>query len=203
MIKVVMVGDCHGNFKKLDEILTKESPFDFFIATGDVGTIADVTPDNIAIVDKWDNGYSIMGNHDQWGGKDVVFFKDLYNFQTLQDVHVAAFSGMIKTRTLAKSFSTLVSMTHLHNIDILVTHQPPTGVFTGMGESVLSLLMEYMKPRIYISGHIHRYKSIFVGNTFVFSLPLVSKGYAVAYFDNHVLKNIEVTLKQGKRTIKV
>jgi predicted phosphodiesterase len=203
MTKVILLGDCHGQFKKLDDILTQESPFDFFLTTGDVGSISDVTPENIQIVDKWKCGYSIMGNHDQWDGKDIVFFSPLGSLQSICGVAVAAFNGMIKTRTVARNFASLVEMTHLKNVDILVTHQPPPGLFDNMGESVLGAVLQYVKPKIYISGHIHRYKSVYIDGTFLFSLPLVFNGYVVVYFNEHTLKNIEVTYKKGKRVIKI
>src|SRR3989304_6932010 len=63
-IKVVLVGDCHGRFDRLDEVLTAEEPFDFFISVGDVGTLDDVTPENIRYIDKrGGKGFFVKGNH--------------------------------------------------------------------------------------------------------------------------------------------
>ena len=94
-------------------------------------------------------------------------------------------------------------LSHLSDVDILVTHQPPTGVFNGMGEPVLEELINYLVPRIYVFGHIHRYKTKFHLNTFMISLPLVTKGHAVAYFQGNELRNLEIVLKKGKKFIRV
>jgi len=202
--KIVLVGDCHGNFEKLDAVLTAEEPFDFFISVGDVGSLNDVTPQNISLIEKWQNGYFVRGNHD-----DVEFFKPLEIVQTINGVQVAALNGMLKSRTFLKeqlnniSFREVLYLSHLNDIDILVTHQPPTGLFGGVGEAVLEEMLNYLVPKIYICGHIHRYKLRFHLKTFVISLPMIHRGHAVAYFQGRDLRNLEVVLKKGKKFIRV
>lgn len=202
--KVVLVGDCHGDFERLDAVLTSEEPFDFFVSVGDVGSLADVTPQNISFIDKWKNGYFIRGNHD-----DVEFFNQLEIVQTVNGLYVAALNGMLKTRTFLKeqanniSFREVLYLSHLHNIDILVTHQPPTGLFNNAGEPVLEELLNYLVPKIYICGHIHEYKLRFHLQTFIISLPMIHKGHAVAYFQGNDLRNLEVVLKKGKKLIRI
>ena len=203
--KVVLVGDCHGNFEKLDAVLTEEAPFDFFISVGDVGTLKDVTPQNIFfIVDKWQNGYFIRGNHD-----NVEFFNRLELHQEINGLKIASLNGMLKSRTFLKeqlnniSFREVLYLSHLKDIDILVTHQPPTGLFERAGEPVLEELLNYLVPKIYISGHIHSYKLKFHLQTFVISLPMIHKGHVVVYFQGRDLRNIEVVLKKGKKVIRI
>jgi len=203
--KIVLIGDCHGNFKKLDAVLTAEEPFDFFISVGDVGSLNDVTPQNISLIEKWQNkGYFVYGNHD-----DVEFFKPLEIVQNIRGVQIASLNGMLKSRTFLKeqlnniSFREVIYLSHLNDIDILVTHQPPTGLFSDAGESVLEEMLNYLVPKIYISGHVHRYKLKFHLKTFVISLPMIHKGHAVAYFQGRDLRNLEIVLKKGKKFIRV
>ena len=202
--KIVLVGDCHGNFEKLDAILTAERPFDFFLSVGDVGSLNDVTPQNLSLIEKWHNGYFVRGNHD-----NVEFFTPLEIVQAVNGIQVAALNGMLKSRTFLKeqvnnvSFREVMYLSHLKDVDILVTHQPPTGLFDGMGEAVLEELLNYLVTNIYISGHVHRYKFKFHLRTFVISLPMIHKGYVVAYFQGRDLRNIEIVLKKGKKFIRV
>ncbi len=203
--KVVFIGDCHGDFEKLDAVLTEESPFDFFISVGDVGTLHDVTPQNINIVDKWGrNGYFIFGNHD-----NCWFFNQLGLNQEINGLNVASLNGMLKSRTFLKdqpnniSFREVLYLSRLKDVDILVTHQPPTGLYDDVGEPVLEELLNYLVPKIYVSGHIHDYKLKFHLQTFVINLPMVHKGHVVAYFQGNDLRNIEIVLRKGKKVIRV
>lgn len=203
--KIVLIGDCHGNFKKLDAVLTTEEPFDFFISVGDVGSLDDVNPLNISLIDKWKNkGFMVFGNHD-----NVQFFNQIEISQEINGIKIAGLNGMLKSRTFLKeqlnniSFREIIYLSHLKDIDILVTHQPPTGLFENVGEPVLAELLNYLVPKIYICGHIHRYKLKFHLQTFMISLPMIHKGYAVAYFQGNDLRNIEIILKKGKKFIRV
>lgn len=203
--KVVLIGDCHGNFEKLDAVLTEEFPFDFFISVGDIGVLSDVTPKNIFVIDKWGHkGYFIFGNHD-----NCWFFNQLELHQEINELRIASLNGMLKSRTFLKeqqnniSFREVMYLSHLRDIDILVTHQPPTGLFNGVGELVLEELLNYLVPKIYISGHIHKYKLKFHLNTFVISLPLITKGHVVAYFQGRDLRNLEIIFRKGKKIVRV
>jgi predicted phosphodiesterase len=202
--KIILIGDCHGQFEKLDAVLTSEEPFDFFVSVGDVGSLSDVTPQNINIIDKWkEKGYFVRGNHD-----DVQFFNPLELSSTVRGIHVSGLNGIVRSRTFANdtkdiSFREIMYLSHQKNVDILVTHQAPTGVFNGMGESVLEELLNYLVPKIYVFGHVHQYKLKFHLQTFMISLPMIDKGHAVAYFQGNDLRNLEVVLKKGKKTIRV
>jgi Icc-related predicted phosphoesterase len=201
LIKVILVGDCHGLFTKLDEVLEHEQPFDFFVSTGDVATFNQVTHMALPIIKKWENkGFAILGNHDMY-----QFFSPLLPAQRIDGISVAALNGMIKNRTfLRDEASEVIRLSHLQNIDILVTHQSPSILFqNGAGEKILNELLAWMKPRIYISGHMHEYRTRCVGNTFVFSLPMINKGYVVAEFENKSLRNITAVLRDERKEIRI
>jgi len=203
--KVVLLGDCHNNFSKLDSILTREEPFNFFLSVGDVGTLHSTTLQDVDIIDKWKNkGYFVRGNHD-----DIDFFSQLSIQQDICGLSVSGLNGMLKTRTFLRdtssniSFKEILYLSHLKNIDILVTHQPPIGLFNNTGEYVFNELLGYLVPKLYVCGHIHAYKLRFFLNTFVISLPMVNKGYGVAYFQGKDLVNLEIILKKGRKTIRI
>lgn len=203
--KVVLIGDCHGELGRIDQILSAEEPFDFFISVGDVAAEKDLTFDNINIINKWENkGYFVYGNHDE-----IKTFTPLELSQDINGIHVAGLNGILKSRNFIKdspnniSFREILYLSHLNNVDILVTHQPPTSVFDRIGEPVLEELLNYLVPRIYVFGHVHRFKLKFHLNTFVISLPLVTKGHVVAHFQGKDLRNLEIVLKKGKRFVRV
>ena len=52
-------------------------------------------------------------------------------------------------------------------------------------------------------GHLHRYKTKFHLSTFCMSLPMIHKGYVVAYFLGKELRSLEVVFKKGKKVIRV
>lgn len=204
--KIVFIGDCHGNFSALDKILTIEKPFDLFFSVGDFATLSDMAyVESMEVIDKWgDKGYFVKGNHD-----DVSCIKPLELYQEIGELKVAGLNGMIRNKTFLKdtstniSFKEIIYLSHLRDIDILVTHQAPTGVFNGIGEPVLEDLLNYLVPKIYVFGHVHKFKIKFHLNTFMISLPLITNGYAVANFQGRDLRNIEFVLKKGKKFIRV
>jgi len=205
--KIVLVGDVHGDFERLDKILTDELPFNFFICTGDVGTsLEDMgSAYNIDMFDRWGNkGYFVRGNHDV-----IECFIPLTLSQEINGLHVAGLNGMIKSRNFIKdtsrniSFREIMYLSHLRGVDILVTHQSPTGMFDRIGEPVLEELLNYLVPRVYVFGHVHKFKLKFHLNTFVISLPLATKGYAVACFQGKDLINLEIVFKKGKRFVRI
>jgi predicted phosphodiesterase len=203
-LKIVLIGDIHGNFSRLDEILTKEYPFDYFISVGDVGTTEDATPSNISICSKWiSKSLYIEGNHDT-----VKFFKQLESVQDVGGLTVAGLNGIIKSKTFARdtkdiNFREVLYLSHIKDIDILVTHQTPTMMFNGMGEPILDDLLSYTVPTLYIMGHIHKYRLRFYLKTFCLSLPIIDRGYAVSYWIGKSLSNFEVVINKGKREIRV
>jgi len=203
--KVVLIGDCHGRFGNLDMVLSSEEPFDFFISVGDVGSLRDITPQNLHLIEKWrGKGFFVRGNHD-----NVQFFNQLDVSQEIRGIKVSGLNGILKSRTFLKdthnniSFREVLYLSHLKDVDILVTHQPPTGLFNDAGEIALAELMNYLVPKIYVCGHTHRYKLKFYLQTFVISLPMIHRGYAVAYFQGRDLRNLEIVLKKGKKFIRV
>lgn len=203
--KVVFVGDCHGHFDKLDQILTAEEPFNFFISVGDFATADELSPANIEIIGKWrDRGYFVAGNHD-----DVQCLEPLALHHEVGGLIVCGLNGMIRNKTFLKetpsniSFSEVLYLSHLSDVDILVSHQAPTGVFNNMGEPVLEELLNYLVPKIYIFGHTHKFKFKFHLNTFMISLPMLTSGHAVAYFQGRDLRNLELIFRRGKKFIRV
>jgi Icc-related predicted phosphoesterase len=203
--KVVLVGDCHSNFEQLDKVLSSEEPFDFFLSVGDVGSLSKVSPSDLSIIERWrSKGFFVRGNHD-----DVEFFNQLGLNQEIGGLTVSGLSGMLKSRTFLKdktnniSFRDVLYLSRLKKVDILVTHQPPTGLFNNVGESVLEDVLDFVVPQIYICGHIHRYKLKFHLTTFIISLPMIHKGYAVAHFQGKDLRNLEVIFRKGKKVIRI
>jgi len=202
--KVIFIGDCHGKFEALDNVLTSEEPFDFFLSVGDVGTLDDVTPQNITIIDRWkEKGFFVRGNHDR-----VKFFNDITLHQEINGLQIAGLNGVIKSKRFASitkfvSFNEILYLSHLKNIDILVTHQPPIGIINGKGEQILRELLNYLVPKIHIFGHTHEFKLKYILQTFCISLPIIDKGYAVAYFQGNDLRNLEIIFKKDKKFIRV
>lgn len=190
--KILLIGDVHGKFEALDTVLTNEEPFDLFLSVGDIG---DATTSDLGIINKWQHrGYYIKGNHD-----NVDHFHRLVVPIVINHVTIAGLNGMVHK----KNFPNIMALSHIPNINILMTHQAPTGIFDGMGEPVLRSLLHYLTPRLYVFGHVHQYKIKFYRDTFCISLPLITKGYCIAYFKEGKLVEFESVLKRGKKIIRV
>jgi len=200
MVKVVLIGDCHGKVEAFDSALKNEEPFNFFLSVGDVACSKD------SVSSWYDRGFVVLGNHDSYIDPP---FRLLTIDQYVDDLHICGLNGMLKSRTFLKETSSNVSFreilyaSHLKDLQILVTHQPPSGVYNWAGEAVLNELVNYTVPRIYVSGHIHKYRVRFYLNTFILSLPPINKGYGVAYFEGKELKNLEMVFKKGKKVIRI
>jgi predicted phosphodiesterase len=189
--KVVLVGDCHRGLTSLDVVLKAEEPFDFFLSVGDIKLDIEAN--------LWYNkGYGVKGNHDE-----VQPFQPLGLSRNINGLKVSGLDGTIKTRTFMRDmFNDVLAVSH-QDVDILVTHQPPKHIFEGYGEDVLTTLVQYVKPRLYIFGHTHKYRTKFHGGVCFISLPNIEKGYAVAYFEDRKFVNLEVVINKNKRTIRV
>lgn len=203
--KIVLVGDCHGRLVDLYNVLEQEEPFDFFLSVGDVCSWSDVTASRIVLDDKYTSrGYYVKGNHDV-----VQILNSLSLLQEIRGIKIAGLNGMVRPRDFVQdtpnniSFREVMYLSHTKDIDILVSHQPPAGLHKDTGEPILTELLQYTVPKVYISGHVHRFKMKFYLNTFMISLPMIDKGHAVAYFQGSDLRNVELVLKKGKRTIRV
>jgi len=198
--KIILIGDIHNKINYLDQVLTQEGPFNCFITTGDIKFDADKK-----IIKKWyDHGYQVMGDDDI-----VPTFRELKLDSEINGLRIAGLSGMIRSRTFIKdtqkniSFREILYLSHQADVDILVSHQSPSGIINNFGEQGLQELLNYLVPKIYISGHLHKYKTKFHLSTFCISLPMVNYGYVVAYFLGKELRNLEVILKKGKKVIRV
>ena len=200
MVKIILIGDCHGKAKELTSVLKNEEPFNFFLSVGDVACSKD------SVSSWYDRGFMVLGNHDSFIDPP---FRLLTIDQNIDGLHICGLNGMLKTRTFLKdtpnniSFREILYASHLKDLQFLVTHQPPTGLYNWAGEAVLSELVNYTVPRIYISGHIHKYRLNFYLNTFILSLPPIHKGYGIAYFENKELKNLEMVFRKGKKVIRI
>jgi len=198
--KIILIGDIHNKINNLDQVLTQEGPFNFFITTGDIKFDGDKK-----IIKKWyGHGYQVMGDDDI-----VPTFRELKLDSEINGLRIAGLSGMIRSRTFIKdtqkniSFREILYLSHLADVDILVSHQSPSGIINNFGEQSLQELLNYLVPKIYISGHLHKYKTKFHLSTFCISLPMINHGYMVAYFLGKELRNLEVILKRGKKVIRV
>lgn len=202
-MKIILCGDVHNSFRALDKALTNEEPFDFFLSVGDVCSLKKTTREDLVIIDKWKSrGFAIAGNHDT----NIEPFPRLDIIQNISGLKVAGLSGMYNSKFLLEedikywNMRELLFLSHQRDIDIFVSHVPFYGL-DDQGNKALTEVINYSAPNLFCSGHLHSYKFKFYNNTVCISLPLINKGYAVAYFEGKRLTNIEVILREKERRL--
>lgn len=64
----------------------------------------------------------------------------------------------------------------LGGIDVLVTHDWPTGIFDGRGDQTVADLVKKLKPKLHLCGHHHIKMTSDIGRTAVEAVADVSQG---------------------------
>ena len=144
--------------------------------------------------------YFIGGNHEpyealdgtegpfpaQWG--DTVYYLGRAGAAIIENLNLAWLSGiergeMLPTRGTSKKERNYYleseierTMTQGHalgEIDVLITHDWPSGIIDGVGKALIRVLTEELKPRLHVCGHMHTFHEAAIGDTVVHALNAV------------------------------
>ena len=61
----------------------------------------------------------------------------------------------------------------LGDIDVVITHDWPSGIRDGKGTELIRGIAETLQPQIHVCGHMHSYHEAIVGKTAVYALNAV------------------------------
>lgn len=209
-MKIVLLGDIHSQFDKLDAILAKEEHFDLVLSVGDVCVNCSAN-DTVPAIERYKHkSLAIYGNHDY----AVETFPRIPLVTEFSGLKIVGLSGTFKSDKLTANnpryvtAQELMVLSHEKNVAIFLSHEPCTQlrIYDNnklVGNNLLNSVIEYMQPQLFVCGHSHQYKFMFYGTTIALSLPLIHKGYALAYFEDDKLANIEVVLRNRRREIRI
>ena len=169
-MNVLITSDPHGEIDKLLRILRyarSSTDFQILVIPGDFGNLQ-----TIRFVGKWcmDNGVmgiGVYGNHEE---KSVTGAIEYGSFKILQFGEVAEVPGMGKCMGIPgvhgfrrwyhwseKDVERLAE----ERVDCIVSHEMPLGLADECefgircGKRVIRRLVEIVRPRIFIGGHLH------------------------------------------------
>ena len=124
-----------------------------------------------------------------WG--DNVYYLGRAGATTVSGLNIAWLSGiqrgeMLTTRGTSKKERTyyleaeveLVKRkgTMLGDIDVVITHDWPSGIQEGKGTALIRSITELLQPKLHICGHMHSYHEAAIGKTSVHALDAVPSG---------------------------
>ena len=186
-MKVCIIGDIHGNFPKLDEIL-EETVADLYLQVGDLGAIDDIDDNSYTPFQK--PIYFIPGNHESWDEIEKFHDSDINNIPEIRKnlflipfghwfIHKGLKIGGLGGNYSMKRFtwyrgqlqherrkhyviSDVKKMMTANSVDILLTHEAPYPFkyFPGMedmGRPEINTILEKLKPKYHFFGHHHKY----------------------------------------------
>ena len=217
-LRILMVVDLHYStrpfrgrdesrvFEALCRAVEAEKP-DLVLSAGDFGEEA--TEEMFRPISKQSYFLTIYGNHD-----NVDLIKSLRNedgsscwlsgnIREWQGLRIAAVNGNIATRKRKAHHHTMQEVERLvegyarsGRIDIVVTHEAPQHpLLKSLGHDVLNRVLEILRPRLYLCGHIHiPSQTIEVGGTVLVNLDssIKNSNYATVEFDKEIFHDVQI-----------
>ena len=173
---IAFVGDVHGKYEAVYDIMSKLSGVEYWIQIGDFGG------EDLLYPDKLLNFCFIQGNHENWDElerrrkEDDFYFApngtviELKTGVIPKGLCIGIFGGNYSSRFIDKKRSELQGGRRRHfvqedydalikykgKIDILVTHEAPDPYPRG-GQKIITDLIDILKPKIHFFGHHHHY----------------------------------------------
>lgn len=156
--------------------------------------------------------YTVYGNHDSDAIKDIknldgtpILLNDGMN--EVAGLKIFAFNGIFgfsNKRWYHRSLDDVVKLAFKHHNeepDIMITHEVPYGNWSNKisvwkYHNVLNFAVDFIKPKMYLFGHLHiekSYNATMFDNTYVLRVDSSSryKAFAVAEYDDKV-KSIDI-----------
>jgi len=179
-LRVLHVSDVHCATDKLVRVLRSEE-YDIVIASGDfecvdtAEALANASSDVFAVTGNMDNAavYRKLSSIGVLLDGRVAVFEELY---------VAGVGGLDFKGSLARLQRELEELKA--RVAILVTHHPPRGILDEpreglhIGLSEISNLVERLKPRLHLFGHVHERPGYLAkGETLYVNAGPLKRGY--------------------------
>lgn len=197
-VKIVCLGDIHGRWRKIQQILDHEFPMGNGLALS-VGDLAGYP--------QLENGHRLLftpGNHEDFGAvnelregsSDKSQFTPILagDTATIGGLRVAGIQGIHELKHFREAgahpmymtegmVDRMLSLNRL--INILLMHEPPSGInfeLKGCGDvgvSYLRGIIEFLKPQLALFGHHHRSFFATIDKTMVMGLDYPHRQYSV------------------------
>lgn len=179
-LKILHVSDVHCATDNLVKVLRSES-YDLVIASGDFECVDTAE----ALVNASSDVYAVTGNLD-----NPAVYRKLNNMGILIDGRIVAYEELYIAGVGGLDFKGSLSRLERElgdfnaRIAILVTHHPPKGVLDEPREGLhiglpeLWSLVERLKPRLHLFGHVHEKPGYTAkGDTVYVNAGPLKKGY--------------------------
>jgi uncharacterized protein len=200
-MKILAVGDLHGDYKKILDYL-KENRVDLVILTGDITHFgpADLGEEILNEITQFDVPVlAIPGNCDPESIHKEIENSRAINIHgrnvVIKNIGICGFGGSNPTpfdtplefeevQIYDEARKTLKSIED-HKITLFITHVPPYGTKTDLlpsgdhvGSTSIRKIIEEQQPSINICGHIHESRGMdVIGKTKVVNPGEISEGY--------------------------
>lgn len=214
MDKLLVLGDIHGKWKKVGLIIEREVKTNgFALSTGDLCTY-DFNAFKGRLL------YFCQGNHEnpemikKLQGQKCPFIAMLPGqvYSPKNSLRIVALPGVYSPHFFNKkgplkyySKNDLESLLQIKNpVDILITHEAPTGVGivkngSELGNPHINLLIDSLHPKIAIFGHHHHFFYGIYNGTHLVGTDMPHRSYILIDMSTLSIQRIEARLydKQG------
>ena len=199
MISICILGDLHGNYSKLDEILSITDA-DLYLQVGGYSVSYGETKEHLPVEKPL---YFIPGNHERWNeleplnqfSQDKVFelaknlwYIPLGHYLTFKGIRIVGFGGnYAKSRYAWKrnqlqnerrrhyTESDFEKTVKLNRCDILLTHEPASPFpwrGSDAGSPIITSLVARLRPKYHFFGHMHVYREQMIGDCKSYCIPI-------------------------------
>ncbi len=213
-MKILVLGDIHGRWKKVQNIICQEFPGGngIVLSVGDLEEYPQITGAKL---------YFVYGNHedldkikllktDKSRGLIPIFTGDLVKLPDGTEISgiCGNFSPKfyptdVKNKYIKKH--EIEKIKNLKTADILLSHEAPLGVnFLKFGKDLglpmITEVIEKLKPKIAFFGHHHMYFETVYKQTKIIGLDYPRRSYVILETDDFSVKKVMALSEGGEYT---
>jgi predicted phosphodiesterase len=188
MKKITLLGDIHGKYKHMHEVIRQKNKHEYIVALGDVGfsfeTLDNVDPKKFVIVggnhenyDKIINIPHYLGDYGymvDFNGIDFFYYRGAYSID--RQYRTIGIDWWENEQVRIEDFMNARELYRLKKPDLVITHDCPQDIAAQMlhmgqrtYENVTSWALQELynihQPKLWFFGHWHRSKTIQHGKT--------------------------------------
>lgn len=212
-MKILVLGDIHGNLEIAKEIIKDESP-DYVLCTGDLETYTDFEAPFFFVYGNHEDFDKIekMKKEEVQQNLNLICPGDVVSFENLR---IAGLWGNYSRKRYEMERKNLhgdrrrhfveedvEKCKNLKNIDIFLSHEAPSGIGVkkdekDLGAEPVGEILRTLKPKYWFFGHVHMDFRKGLEETEVIGLNYPSKSYIVLSGEKGKIK---VSRKTGPRS---